>query len=87
MELISDFRSSFFFEDERITEILCTDKELDKLAGDYRCDIIFYKEHADFVKNSVKVIFLNLLGFSRIRNDAFCLGFDEVERILFVSAW
>lgn len=59
---ILDFVSPFFF-DNTISEILCIDKELDSLAGDCRCDIIFYKEHGDFLKNNVKVTSFSIYLF------------------------
>ncbi|VDN28295.1 unnamed protein product [Gongylonema pulchrum] len=42
------------FPDSSIAELLCSDDELDKLAGEFRCDIIAFGKHADFIKAKVK---------------------------------
>ncbi|VDN05319.1 unnamed protein product [Thelazia callipaeda] len=44
---------AFFCKNENISEVIQIDQELDKLAKEYRCDIIFYSEHGEYLKNNV----------------------------------
>ncbi|VDP14122.1 unnamed protein product [Onchocerca flexuosa] len=46
--------SMFVFADENIFEVIHADEELESLAKEYLCDIVFYNEHGDYLKKNVK---------------------------------
>ncbi|VDK63908.1 unnamed protein product [Onchocerca ochengi] len=46
--------SIFVFADENIFEVIHADEELESLAKEYLCDIVFYNEHGDYLKKNVK---------------------------------
>ncbi|VDN01150.1 unnamed protein product [Thelazia callipaeda] len=57
-------RKLFSVDADSIQHVMCNDRSLEEVPKNYRCDVVLYEEHADFVKNNVKcgdiVLLVNL---------------------------